>query len=66
MTLEKAIKENPFDHNTGDIKAYARYIRYTADGMYSKTTPEVVEELRKYFNQKNENQPLVMENNRHM
>lgn len=41
MTLDAAIKNNPYDSQRGDMSAYARYIRYNVDGMYYKTNDEV-------------------------
>lgn len=41
MTLQQALKNNPFDEKIGDEKAYGRYLRYNVDGFYHKTNKEV-------------------------
>ena len=41
MTLEQAIKENPYDPNRGNLSAYCRYLRYNVDDFYTKTNDEV-------------------------
>ena len=45
MTLEQAIKHNPYNSVKGDISAYIRYLRYNVDGWYKKTSKEVREIL---------------------
>lgn len=34
MTLEEAMKRNPYDPKKGSIGAYLRYLRYNVDGWY--------------------------------
>lgn len=41
VTIERAMEQNPFDEQKGDLKAYARYIRYNVDGMYHLSNEEV-------------------------
>ena len=41
MTLQQAMEKNPYDCNKGNLSAYARYIRYNVDGMYSMKSKEV-------------------------
>ena len=41
MTLDRAIKENPFDESKGNKSAYARYLRYNVTGFYDLTNEEV-------------------------
>jgi hypothetical protein len=43
MTLEEAMKENPYDSKEGNESAYCRYLRYNVDGFYSKSIEEVKE-----------------------
>ena len=43
MSLERAIKENPYDPDKGNLSAYCRYLRYNIDGFYTKTNDEVKE-----------------------
>lgn len=47
MTLEQALKINPFNKKQGSEKAYVRYLRYSVDGFYEKTSAEVYEIWRK-------------------
>lgn len=47
MTLEQAIKRNPYNSAEGNISAYIRYLRYNVDGWYNKTSKEVREILIK-------------------
>lgn len=42
MTLEEAIKRNPFDTNKGDKSAYCRYLRYNVEGWYNLDSKEVL------------------------
>lgn len=42
MTIEEAIKKNPFDTNKGNKSAYCRYLRYTVDGWYNLDSEEVL------------------------
>lgn len=49
MTLEEAIKKNPYDPAKGNEAAYVRYLRYNVDGFYdldSKTVRRMWEESR--------------------
>lgn len=48
MTLERAIRENPYDHNRGNISAYCRYLRYNVDDFYTKTNDEVKKIFKDY------------------
>lgn len=41
MTLEQAIKRNPYDPERGNESAYCRYLRYNVDGWYSLNSKEV-------------------------
>lgn len=41
MTLEEAIKRNPFTPNIGDESAYCRYLRYNVTGWYNLDSKEV-------------------------
>ena len=41
MTLEEAIKRNPFDPNRGNKSAYCRYLRYNVTGWYNLDSKEV-------------------------
>lgn len=41
MTLENSVARNPYNEEIGDVSAYIRYIRYTVDGMYDKSSKEV-------------------------
>lgn len=46
MTLNEAIKRNPYDATKGKIGAYIRYLRYNVDGYYHKTSDEVKQILK--------------------
>ena len=49
MTLEEAIKKNPYDPAKGNEAAYVRYLRYNVDGFYdldSKIVRRMWEESR--------------------
>ena len=46
MTLEEAIKKNPFDFNKGNESAYCRYLRYNVDGWYKLDSKEVLRRWR--------------------
>lgn len=50
LTLEQAIKRNPYNKEQGNISAYCRYLRYSVKGFYNKTNDEVKEILRAYIN----------------
>ena len=41
MTLEEAIKRNPFGPNRGNESAYCRYLRYNVTGWYNLDSKEV-------------------------
>ena len=41
MTLEEAVKRNPFDANKGNESAYCRYLRYNVTGWYNLDSKEV-------------------------
>ena len=41
MTLEEALKDNPYDPSKGDKDAYARYLRYNVTGWYELDNEEV-------------------------
>lgn len=41
MTLEEAIKRNPFNPNIGNESAYCRYLRYNVTGWYNLDSKEV-------------------------
>ena len=42
MTIEEAIKKNPFDPNKGNQAAYCRYLRYNVEGWYNLDSKEVL------------------------
>lgn len=49
MTLEKAMRVNPYDASRGSLSAYIRYLRYNVDGLYeleSKEVRKILEELK--------------------
>ena len=49
ITLEEALKRNPYDTNKGSLSAYIRYLRYNVDGFYeleSKEVRKILEELK--------------------
>ena len=41
MTLEDAVRKNPFDNEKGDETAYCRYLRYNVNGFYELENKEV-------------------------
>lgn len=41
VTLEQALKENPYNPQRGNESAYCRYLRYRVKGFYTKTNKEV-------------------------
>jgi hypothetical protein len=41
VTLEQALKENPYNPQRGNESAYCRYLRYRVKGFYTKTSKEV-------------------------
>lgn len=50
MTLDKAIKNNPYNPNIGNLSAYMRYLRYNVDGFYSLDSKEVRKKYIEYIN----------------
>lgn len=42
MTLNEAIKRNPYDPKRGNKSAYCRYLRYNVDGWYQLDSKEVL------------------------
>lgn len=42
MTIDDAIKKNPFDPNKGNQAAYCRYLRYNVEGWYNLDSKEVL------------------------
>ena len=42
MTIEEAIRKNPFDPNKGNTSAYCRYLRYNVEGWYALDSKEVL------------------------
>lgn len=45
MTLERALKENPYDRERGKAGAYIRYLRYNVDGWYNRKSEDIRKEL---------------------
>jgi hypothetical protein len=41
MTLDQAIKRNPYNPKQGNESAYCRYLRYNVDGWYLLDSKEV-------------------------
>lgn len=41
MTLDEAVKRNPYDPKRGNKSAYCRYLRYNVDGWYLLDSKEV-------------------------
>lgn len=52
MTLQQAMKKNPYDSNKGNLSAYARYIRYNVDGMYKMKSKDVQNLIMQKLNNK--------------
>lgn len=50
MTLEIAIKNNPYNETIGSLTAYIRYLRYNVDGFYSLDSKEVRKKYLEYIN----------------
>ncbi len=48
MTLEQALKRNPYNPSKGNESAYIRYLRYTVDGYYEKDSAEVRKLWKEY------------------
>lgn len=42
MTLDEAIRRNPYDPKRGNEAAYCRYLRYNVDGWYQLDSKEVL------------------------
>ena len=49
MTLEQAIRKNPYNHDEGNLSAYCRYLRYNVNGFYTKTNDEVKKIYKDYM-----------------
>lgn len=47
VNLLEAIKRNPYDSSKGNLSAYARYIRYNANGMYNKKSKDIQKILKR-------------------
>ena|GEM_PF-1364895 len=47
MTLDEAIRRNPYDQKRGNRSAYCRYLRYNVDGWYQLNTKEVLRRWQK-------------------
>lgn len=56
MTLEQAIKQNPYDSNKGNLSAYCRYLRYNVDDFYTKTNDEVKKIYKDYTESEDKNE----------
>lgn len=41
MTLDEAIRRNPYNPEKGNGSAYCRYLRYNVDGWYQLDSKEV-------------------------
>ena len=41
MTLDEAIRRNPYNLKKGNEAAYCRYLRYNVDGWYQLDSKEV-------------------------
>jgi len=41
MTLDEAVKRNPYNPEQGNESAYCRYLRYNVDGWYLLGSKEV-------------------------
>lgn len=52
MTLDDAIKRNPYDPKRGNESAYCRYLRYNVDGWYQLDSKEVLRRWKKARYQK--------------
>ena len=42
MTLDEAIRRNPYNPKKGNEAAYCRYLRYNVDGWYQLDSKEVL------------------------
>ena len=47
MTLDEAIRRNPYDTKRGNEAAYCRYLRYNVDGWYQLDSKEVLRRWQK-------------------
>ena len=47
MTLDEAIRRNPYDTKRGNEAAYCRYLRYNVDGWYQFDSKEVLRRWQK-------------------
>jgi hypothetical protein len=54
MTIEQAIRKNPFDPKKGNKSAYCRYLRYNVDGWYHLDSKEVYSRWRKVIDNGND------------
>lgn len=46
VTIEEAIKKNPFNPNKGNKSVYCRYLRYNVEGWYLLGSKEVLRRWR--------------------
>lgn len=54
MTLDRALKENPYNPKRGKVGAYIRYLRYNVDGWYNRKSADIRKELEEREVQGNE------------
>lgn len=54
MSIDEAIKKNPFDTNKGTESAYCRYLRYNVEGWYKLDSKEVLRRWRSEVEDGNE------------
>lgn len=47
MTLDEAIRRNPYNPKKGNEAAYCRYLRYNVEGWYHLDTKEVLRRWQK-------------------
>ena len=52
MTLDEAIRRNPYDPERGNEAAYCRYLRYNVDGWYQLDSKEVRRRWQKVRNRR--------------
>ena len=50
MTLDEAIRRNPYDPKRGNEAAYCRYLRYHVEGWYQFGNSEVLRRWQKVRN----------------
>ena len=50
MTLDEAIRRNPYEPKRGNESAYCRYLRYNVDGWYQLDSKEVRSRWQKVRN----------------